>query len=68
MMPEISLTGVLVVAAVAFAVPLGLGLSSSVRLLAVVLDGPFWRCLGETRRRLPDLDAKKVRLCDAFSF
>ncbi len=38
MMPEISLTGVLIVAAVAFAVPLGLGLLPSLRLPSVVLE------------------------------
>ncbi|MBA2713720.1 MAG: cation:proton antiporter, partial [Rubrobacteraceae bacterium] len=38
MMPEISLTGVLVVAAVAFAVPLLLGLLPSLRLPSVVLE------------------------------
>ncbi len=38
MMPEISLTGVLIVAAVAFAVPLGLGLVPSLRLPSVVLE------------------------------
>lgn len=37
-MPEISLTGVLVVAAVAFAVPLLLGLAPALRLPAVVLE------------------------------
>src|SRR5918998_631617 len=37
-MPEISLTGVLVVAAVAFAVPFLLGLAPSLRLPAVVLE------------------------------
>ncbi|MDQ3927135.1 MAG: cation:proton antiporter, partial [Actinomycetota bacterium] len=37
-MPEISLTGVLIVAAVAFAVPLGLGLVPSLRLPSVVLE------------------------------
>jgi Kef-type K+ transport system membrane component KefB len=37
-MPEISLTGVLVVAAVAFAVPLGLGLFPSLRIPSVVLE------------------------------
>lgn len=38
MMSEISLTGVLVVAAIAFAVPLGLGLFPSLRLPSVVLE------------------------------
>jgi len=38
MMPEISLTGVLIVAAVAFLVPLGLGLVPSVRVPAVVCE------------------------------
>ena len=38
MMPEISLTGVLIVAVVAFAVPLGLGLVPSLRLPSVVLE------------------------------
>lgn len=37
-MPDISLTGVLVVAAVAFLVPLGLGLAPSLRLPSVVLE------------------------------
>lgn len=37
-MPGISLTGVLVVAAVAFAVPLGLGLFPSLRIPSVVLE------------------------------
>ena len=37
-MPEISLTGVLVVAAVAFLVPLGLGMLPSVRVPSVVLE------------------------------
>ena len=37
-MPEISLTGVLVVAAVAFGVPLGLGLFPSARVPSVVLE------------------------------
>ncbi len=37
-MSEISLTGVLVVAAIAFAVPLGLGLFPSLRLPSVVLE------------------------------
>jgi Kef-type K+ transport system membrane component KefB len=38
MMPEISLTGVLIVAAVAFAVPLLLGLAPALRLPSVVLE------------------------------
>ncbi|MEJ7631579.1 MAG: cation:proton antiporter [Rubrobacteraceae bacterium] len=38
MMPEISLAGVLIVAAVAFAVPLLLGLAPSLRLPSVVLE------------------------------
>ena len=38
MMPEISLTAVLMVAAVAFLVPLGLGLAPSLRLPSVVLE------------------------------
>jgi Kef-type K+ transport system membrane component KefB len=38
MMPEISLTGVLVVAVVAFAVPLVLGLAPSLRLPSVVVE------------------------------
>jgi Kef-type K+ transport system membrane component KefB len=38
MMPDLYLTGVLVVAAVAFAVPLGLGLLPSLRLPSVVLE------------------------------
>ncbi len=37
-MPDISLTGVLVVAAIAFLVPLGLGLVPSLRLPSVVLE------------------------------
>ena len=37
-MPEISLTGILIVAAVAFLVPLGLGFFSSVRIPSVVLE------------------------------
>jgi Kef-type K+ transport system membrane component KefB len=37
-MPEITLTGVLVVAAIAFLVPLGLGLAPSVRIPSVVLE------------------------------
>jgi len=37
-MPEISLTGILVVAAVAFLVPLGLGILSSMRVPSVVLE------------------------------
>jgi hypothetical protein len=37
-MPEISPTGVLVVAAVAFAVPLLLGLAPSLRLPSVVVE------------------------------
>lgn len=37
-MPEISLTGVLIVAAVAFGVPLGLGLLPSTRVPSVVLE------------------------------
>ncbi|HEX2729129.1 MAG TPA: cation:proton antiporter [Rubrobacteraceae bacterium] len=38
MMPEVSLTGVLIVAAIAFLVPLGLGLAPSLRLPSVVLE------------------------------
>jgi Kef-type K+ transport system membrane component KefB len=38
MMPDISLTGLLVVAAVAFLVPLGLGLVPAVRIPSVVLE------------------------------
>lgn len=38
MMPEISLTGILIVAAVAFLVPLGLGLFPSARVPSVVLE------------------------------
>lgn len=38
MMPEISLTGILIVAAVAFTVPLGLGLAPSLRIPSVVLE------------------------------
>jgi Kef-type K+ transport system membrane component KefB len=38
MMPEISLTGVLIVAAIAFTVPLGLGLVPSLRIPSVVLE------------------------------
>ena len=38
MMPEISLTGVLVVAAIAFLVPLGLGLVPALRVPSVVLE------------------------------
>lgn len=37
-MPEISLTGILIVAAVAFLVPLGLGLFPSIRVPSVVLE------------------------------
>jgi len=37
-MPEISLIGILIVAAVAFLVPLGLGLSPSIRVPSVVLE------------------------------
>jgi Kef-type K+ transport system membrane component KefB len=37
-MPEISLTGILIVAAVAFLMPLGLGLIPSVRVPSVVLE------------------------------
>jgi Kef-type K+ transport system membrane component KefB len=38
MMPEISLTGLLIVAAIAFLVPLGLGLVPSLRIPSVVLE------------------------------
>ena len=38
MMPGLSLTGVLVVAAIAFLVPLGLGLAPSLRVPSVVLE------------------------------
>jgi len=38
MMPEITLTGVLIVAAIAFLVPLGLGLAPSARIPSVVLE------------------------------
>ena len=38
MMPQISLTGVLVVAAIAFLVPLGLGLVPALRVPSVVLE------------------------------
>ncbi|WP_207957088.1 cation:proton antiporter [Rubrobacter tropicus] len=38
MMPEITLTGVFIVAAIAFAVPLGLGLLPAVRVPSVVLE------------------------------
>jgi Kef-type K+ transport system membrane component KefB len=38
MMPEISLTGLLIVAAIAFVVPLGLGLVPSLRIPSVVLE------------------------------
>jgi Kef-type K+ transport system membrane component KefB len=38
MMPEISLIGILIVAAIAFTVPLGLGLAPSLRVPSVVLE------------------------------
>ena len=38
MMPEISLTGVLIVAAIAFVVPLGLGLAPALRVPSVVIE------------------------------
>src|SRR3712207_10813 len=38
MMPEITLTGLLMVAAIAFVVPLGLGLVPSLRIPSVVLE------------------------------
>ncbi len=38
MTPEISLMGVLIVAAIAFTVPLGLGLAPSLRIPSVVLE------------------------------
>src|ERR671928_1304400 len=38
MMPDISLTGLVIVAAIAFLVPLGLGLAPSLRIPSVVLE------------------------------
>ena len=38
MMPDISLTGLVIVAAIAFLVPLGLGLVPAVRIPSVVLE------------------------------
>ncbi|MBA2345368.1 MAG: cation:proton antiporter [Rubrobacter sp.] len=55
-MPEISLTGVLVVAAVAFAVPLVLGLLPSVRLPSVVVEIVAGVVLGPAVLGLVDVD------------
>jgi Kef-type K+ transport system membrane component KefB len=54
--PEISLTGLLVVAAVAFAVPLGLGLLPSQRLPAVVLEIVIGVVIGPAGLGLVEVD------------
>jgi Kef-type K+ transport system membrane component KefB len=56
MMPEISLTGVLVVAAVAFAVPLLLGLFPSLRLPSVVVEIVVGIVIGPAVLGLVDVD------------
>src|SRR5215210_7187784 len=56
MMPEISLTGVLVVAAVAFAVPLLLGLFPSLRLPSVVVEIVVGIMIGPAVLGLVDVD------------
>jgi Kef-type K+ transport system membrane component KefB len=53
---EIQLTGVLVVAAVVFAVPLGLGFVSSLRLPSVVLENVVGILIGPMVLRLVEID------------
>jgi Kef-type K+ transport system membrane component KefB len=53
---EIQLTGVLVVAAVVFAVPLGLGFVSSLRLPSVVLEIVVGILIGPVVLRLVEID------------
>ena len=55
-MPEISLTGILVVAAVAFGVPLGLGLFPSVRVPSVVVEILAGVLIGPTVLGLVEVD------------
>jgi Kef-type K+ transport system membrane component KefB len=57
MMPDVSLTGVLVVAAVAFAVPLGLGLVPSLRLPSAVLEIVAGVLIGPAVFGLVEVDA-----------
>jgi len=56
MMPDVPLVGVLVVAAVAFAVPLGLGLVPSVRVPSVVLEIAAGIVLGPAILGLVEVD------------
>ena len=55
-MPEMSLTGILVVAAVAFGVPLGLGLLPSVRVPSVVVEILAGVLIGPTVLGLVEVD------------
>lgn len=56
MMPDISLTGVLFVAAIAFLVPLGLGLAPALRLPSVVLEIVAGILVGPTVLGLVEVD------------
>ncbi len=56
MMPEISLTAVLLVAAIAFLVPLGLGLVPSLRIPSVVLEISAGIVIGPAVLGLADVD------------
>src|SRR5919206_2944009 len=56
MMPDISLTGLVIVAAVAFAVPLGLGLAPSLRIPSVVLEITAGILIGPAVLGLVDVD------------
>jgi Kef-type K+ transport system membrane component KefB len=62
---EIQLTGVLVVAAVVFAVPLGLGFVSSLRLPSVVLEIVVGILIGSVVLRLVEIDAP-LRILSLF--
>jgi Kef-type K+ transport system membrane component KefB len=56
MMPEISLTGLVIVAAIAFLVPLGLGLVPSLRIPSVVLEIAAGILIGPAVLGLVELD------------
>ena len=56
MMPEISLTAVLLVAAIAFLVPLGLGLVPTLRIPSVVLEISAGIIIGPAVLGLVDVD------------
>jgi Kef-type K+ transport system membrane component KefB len=63
MMPEISLAGVLVVATVAFAVPLGLGLTPPLRLPSVVLEIVAGILIGPAVLGFVEVDLPLLRFC-----